>query len=125
MNLLPKPMAAHNRACRQPPRVGWVFFFVERPRKARSVWTKGGANSGSKALQGTGDGNPLNAEKAAGFVSQLKLQAQAASRALTIGVQAALAGSVLRELPEQLPDGAATIPEIIDGIDWLSSSTFQ
>ena len=41
---------------------------------------------------------------------------------MTIGVKAALAGSVLSNLPSTLPQGATQIPEILQGIDSL---TFQ
>lgn len=44
-----------------------------------------------------------------------ELPRRALSTNLTIGVKAALAGSVLENLPSQISDGALAIPEIIEG----------
>ena len=52
----------------------------------------------------------LTAEKADAFVYQLKGRAP-----LSIGVRAALAGSVLASLPETISENAMAIPDIIEG----------
>ena len=66
----------------------------------------------------------LTRDEALGVTVQIKnyLAGAAADGPLTIGVKAALAGSVLSNLPTTLPQGATEIPAILQGIESL---TFQ
>ena len=88
-----------------------------------------GSKVQSKMVEGlvstSGAGAQLTNEEATAVAYQIKawLEANANDgQPLTIGVKAALAGSVLGNLPSTLPQNAKDIPDILAGIDGL---TFQ